>query len=165
MPEEVAFGKCGTFEKKGKEMKSIEMLGILAVSVLPVVLGCGKAAPNIPVVPLVTGKVVLANGKPLPAGKVILEPTGELRQIAANARRLSGEVDKKGVFTIEGDGESTPILAGEYKVFVVIGHDPRFKAVRKQVPEKYQSISEDDSDLFVDLAQQSQDVVLKLKSS
>lgn len=134
-------------------------------AVCALVIGCGKSTPSVPLVSSVTGKVVLASGKPLPAGKIVLEPTSDLRQTVRNAKRFSADVNKDGSFTIEGGSEESPLLAGEYKVFVVVGHDPQLKAIKKLVPEKYQSISEDDSDLFVDLAEQSQDVVVKLKSS
>lgn len=146
-------------------MRRVCFINTAMLAAFSLVLGCGTAAPGLPLVPSVTGKVVLANGKPLPVGKIVLEPTSELRQAVRTAKRFSADVKKDGTFTIAAGDEASPILAGEYKVFVVIGHDPRLKGIKKQVPEKYQSISEDDSDLYVDLAQQSQDVVVKLKSS
>ena len=138
--------------KKENAMLSPSCMSKVFLVVFALVVGCGKAAPSVPVVPSVSGKVVLASGKPLPVGKIVLEPTSELRQTVRNAKRVSADVRKDGTFTIEAGGETSPILAGEYKVFVVVGHDPRLKAIKRQVPEKYQSISEDDSDLYVDLA-------------
>jgi len=132
------------------------MLGLLAGA-----SGCGTGNSNLPTITAVNGKVLLSSGKPIPGGKLVLCPAAELQP---GGRRLSADLDKDGSFSIEG-GEETTIVAGKYKVFVVVTGNPKLRSLRKRIPEKYQSISDDESDLFVELADGGEELVVKLAKS
>ena len=62
-----------------------------------------------------------------------------------------------------GVNEKTKIIATNYKVFVGL-NDPKFRALKRQVPEKYRDVSEDEfeTDLFMNLAEQADGIVLKM---
>lgn len=135
------------------------LLGI--VGFLALGAGCGAGKPNLPTIAAVNGKVLLPSGKPIPGGKLVLCPTPELQP---GGRRLSADLGKDGSFAIQGT-EDTAIVAGKYKVFVVVAGDPKLRSLKKSIPEKYQSISDDESDLFVELADGGKELVVKLAKS
>lgn len=137
-------------------LSSLGMLGLLATA-----SGCGTGGPSLPTIPAINGKVLLSSGKPIPGGKLVLCPTPGLRP---SGRRLSADLGNDGSFLIEGSEEKA-IVAGKYKVFVVVSGNPKLRALKKRIPEKYQSISEDDSDLFVELEDSGKELVVKLAKS
>ena len=55
------------------------------------------------------------------------------------------------------------IIYLRYKVFVGL-NDPKFRSLKRQVPEKYLDVSEDEfeTDLFMNLDEQASSVVLKM---
>ena len=126
------------------------------------VVGCGTAKPEVDLVDAVRGKVLLPTGKPLKGGIVVLRPTAA---IAGVAQPVTAEVDSDGSFVIEGGDADKKLAAGEYKVFVNLSSNPKHRSLQRQVPEKYQSIGDDDSDLIIDLAEQAEGFVLKMNKN
>lgn len=125
------------------------------------ILGCGESRTPPAAVSAVSGKVLLASGKPVPGGKLVLCPESSLQP---DGRRLSADLGNDGSFTIESSAE-LPIFAGRYKVFVVVTGDPKLRSLRKAIPEKYQNIGDDDSDVFIDLEKGSKELSVKLAKS
>jgi hypothetical protein len=122
-------------------------------------LGCAKASPSVQGLREVSGKVLLSRGMPLKGGRIVLRPAGGLRPA------VSAEINPDGSFTIDGVSENKPVVPGEYQVFVVFGKDPKHRGLKSQVPKKYQSVSEDESDHFVTIDEDASDLVVKLKRS
>ena len=75
---------------------------------------------------------------------------------------MSADINKDGTFSIRSSSEESKIVATEYKVFINVSSDPRLRSLRSQVPQKYQDIGEDETDLLVNLAEQSDSLVLKM---
>ena len=122
--------------------------------------GCGSAQlGNAPEVSEVNGTVLLPTGRPLKGGKLVLRPNGGA---VRGARAMSADINKDGTFSIRSSSEESKIVATEYKVFINVSSDPRLRSVRSQVPQKYQDIGEDETDLLVNLAEQSDILVLKM---
>jgi len=119
----------------------------------------------VPEVSTVSGKVLLSSGKPLTTGRVMLRPAPGLAKATRKARRVIAEIGNDGQFKIDSAGIEAPILAGEYKVYIILGNDSRMKSLKKQVPEKYRSMEDDESDLVVNLGEQTDSIVLKLAKS
>lgn len=139
------------------------VLAFTVTSLLSVVLaGCGRGRPEVDLVDSVRGKVLLPTGKPLKGGRVVLRPTAALHGVAGP---VTAEVASDGSFAIEGSDSGKKLAAGEYKVFVNLSGNPRLRMLRRQVPEKYQSIDDDESDLIVDLAKQAEGFVLKMNKN
>lgn len=134
---------------------------IIVASCSGCLLGCGKSRTQAPAVSAVSGKVSLASGKPIPGGKLVLCPEPALQP---DGRRLSADLGKDGSFTIESSAEQ-PIFAGRYKVFVVVTGNPKLRSLRKAIPEKYQNISDDDSDLFIEVEEGGKELSVKLAKS
>jgi hypothetical protein len=88
----------------------------------------------------------------------MLRPFGGVRGV----KRLSADINEDGTFIIRPD-EKTKIIATNYKVFVGL-NDPKFRILKRQVPEKYLDISEDEfeTDLFMNLDDQASSIVLKM---
>lgn len=120
-------------------------------------MGCAQSSAVISGLREVNGKVFLSKGRPLKGGTLVLRPAGGLRPA------ISADIKSDGSFTIDGASEAKPVLPGEYQVFVVFDKDPKQRALRSQVPKKYQSLSDDESDLYVNIDEESEDVVVKLK--
>lgn len=141
-------------------MKLKTVLGFPVAIVLGLaVAGCGSATPAVKLVPEVNGKVLLSKGGPLKGGRIVFRPAGGLRPA------VSAEINPDGSFTIDGASERKPIVPGEYQVFVVFGKDPKHRGLKSQVPKKYQSVSEDESDHYVTIDEDANDLVVKLKRS
>ena len=123
-------------------------------------MGCGSLQlDNAAEVSEVNGTVFLPTGRPLKAGKLVLRPnSGTVR----GAAPMSADINKDGTFTIQSSGKESKIIAAEYKVFINVSSDPRLRSLRSQVPQKYQDIGEDETDLFVNLAEQADGIVLKM---
>ncbi len=121
--------------------------------------GCGTSSSvSLKEVSEVSGTILLPTGRPLKGGTLMLRPYGGIRGV----KRLSADINEDGTFTIRPD-EKTKIIATTYKVFVGL-NDPKFRILKKQVPEKYLDVSEDEfeTDLFMNLDEQASNVVLKM---
>ena len=81
-----------------------------------------------------------------------------------NARNLSGDINADGSFTIRSNDIDRAIIATDYKVFISLNTDPKHRGLKRLVPKKYQDVTEDDfeTDLFVNLAEQADGIVLKM---
>ena len=122
--------------------------------------GCGTSSSEaLKEVSEVRGTILLPTGRPLKGGKLILRPFGGVRGV----KRLSADINEDGTFIIRPDDEKTKIIATNYKVFVAL-NDPKFRSLKRQVPEKYLDVSEDEfeTDLFMNLDEQASSVVLKM---
>ena len=122
-------------------------------------VGCGTSSPGVlKEVSEVSGTILLPTGRPLKGGTLMLRPFGGVRGV----KRLSADINEDGTFIIRPD-EKTKIIATNYKVFVGL-NDPKFRILKRQVPEKYLDISEDEfeTDLFMNLDEQASSVVLKM---
>ena len=136
---------------------SVMLLGLLGC----VSTGCGSASLNdVKEVPEVNGTVLLPTGRPLKGGEILLYPVGG----AQGAVRLSADVNEDGTFTIKSDIKKQKIIASEYKVFIRLSGDPNSRSLERVVPEKYLDFREDDfeTDLFVNLAEQTDGIILKM---
>ena len=123
--------------------------------------GCGSSSlDGAKEVPEVNGTVLLPTGTPLKGGKILLRPCGGVR----NARKLSGDINTDGSFSIRSNDKDQMIIASDYKVFISLNTDPKHRGLKRIVPKKYQDVSEDDfeTDLFVNLAEQADGIVLKM---
>lgn len=132
-------------------------LFICSVLVSVAAMGCAKSSAVIPGLREVNGKVLLSKGAPLKGGTIVLRPAGGLRPA------ISADIKSDGSFTIDGASDKKPVVPGEYQVFVVFDKDPKHRALRSQVPKKYQSVSDDESDLYVKIDEESDNVIVKLK--
>ena len=142
----------------GLNISGVLLCGLVAVGTL----GCGSAGPSVGSVDTVKGTVLLPTGKPLKGGRVVLQPTGEFCRVA---KPVTADLEKDGTFVIDSSDSETGIAAAEYKVFVVLSGSPQLRSLRRSVPEKYQSISDDETDLFVNLAEQADGLVLKMNKN
>lgn len=143
-------------------MKTIKLSCVGMFLLMVMMSGCSDSTVNVPEVSTVSGKVLLSSGKPLTAGRVMLRPASSLTKATRKARRVIADVGNDGQFKIDTATAEVPILAGEYRVYIILGNDPRMKSLRKQVPEKYRSMEDDESDLIVNLGEQTESIVLKL---
>jgi hypothetical protein len=115
----------------------------LVVAIGAGIFGCQKA-DRLPVLPVyeVTGKVVLADGKPLTSGLISFVPKGDLTVTPSGFIRADGNFS----LVTGGSGEGAP--AGEYKVRVEAPQLQSGKAKKKPVvPVKY--TDEDSSGIVV----------------
>jgi hypothetical protein len=98
----------------------------------------------------VKGKVVLANGKPLPGGFISFVPTGELPVTP------SGVIGPDGTFALVTGGSGQGAPAGDYKIRVEAPEfqqvDPRSRK-RPLIPPKY--ADEDSSGLVITVRAES----------
>ena len=136
---------------------SVMVLGLLGC----LSTGCGSSSlDGAKEVPEVNGTVLLPTGTPLKGGKILLRPCGGVR----NARKLSGDINTDGSFSIRSNDKDQTIIASDYKVFISLNTDPKHRGLKRLVPKKYQDVSEDDfeTDLFVNLAEQADGIVLKM---
>jgi hypothetical protein len=126
------------------------LLAVLAASVAAGAIGCGGS--GLPCLPVyrVTGKVLLADGKPLPGGFISFVPKNGLPLTP------SASIGPDGTFSVVtgGSGEGAP--AGEYKVRVESPEfqraDPRSRK-RALIPPKY--TDEDSSGLIITVRAES----------
>ena len=85
--------------------------GLAAALAALLAAGCAGEA-SVPIQP-VSGKVLLANGKPLASGTVYLEP------VNAPALRASGKIQSDGRFTLTTRSEGDGAAEGEGVVYIV----------------------------------------------
>lgn len=137
------------------------VVGTCAVAAMCAVTltGCGVAETAVKGVSEISGKVVLSKGAPLRGGRIVLRPAGGLRPA------VSADIKSDGSFTIDGTAEKRCVEPGEYQVFVVFGKDPKHRAMQSQVPKKYQSVTEDESDHYVTIDEDAKNLLVKLKQS
>lgn len=114
------------------------------LGVVTLVAGCGERVLQALPTHAVKGRVVLRNGKPLSAGRVVFVPVEGLTPSA------SGDVAPDGSFTLSTRAPGDGAAAGDYKVRVEPGARPNQKistVARTPFPLKY--IDEDSSGVFV----------------
>ena len=89
----------------------------------------------------------------------MLRPFGDVK----GALRLSADVNEDGTFIINPSDNQTRIIVSKYKVFVGL-NDPKYRSLRRLVPEKYLDVREDEfeTDLFMNLNEQTSGIVLKM---
>jgi hypothetical protein len=123
-------------------------------------VGCGTSGSEaLKEVSEVSGTILLPTGRPLKGGRLMLRPSSGVQ----GATRLSADVNEDGTFIIQPSDVKTKIIATNYKVFVGL-NDPKFRILKKQVPEKYLDVREDEfkTDLFINLDEQAGGIVLKM---
>jgi hypothetical protein len=123
-------------------------------------VGCGTSSSGVSKeVPEVSGMVLLPTGRPLKGGQLMLRPFGDVK----GALRLSADVNEDGTFIINPSDSQTRIIVSKYKVFVGL-NDPKYRSLRRLVPEKYLDVREDEfeTDLFMNLNEQTSGIVLKM---
>lgn len=104
--------------------------------------GCGGSRLQPVVTHEVKGKVLLADGKPLAKGRVVLVPVEGLTPSA------SGDLGADGAFTLTTRDSGDGAAVGKYKVRIEPPQDQQTrKYVRPAFPLKY--VDEDSSGLFV----------------
>jgi hypothetical protein len=140
-----------------KALFSVILLGLLGC----VSTGCGSASlNNVKEVPEVNGTVLLPTGKPLKGGQLIFRPVGGVK----GSRKMYADINDDGTFVMKSDSQKQKIVASEYKVFVSLNGDPKYQSFRRLVPEKYRDVREDEyeTDLFINLNEQTSGIVLKM---
>jgi hypothetical protein len=91
---------------------------VAAVAIALCAAGCDESRPEVGVATYpTTGKVVLADGKPLTSGVVVFVPSGE------KTPPVSGTLNAEGTFTLMTDGVVAGAPAGDYKVRVELDPD------------------------------------------
>lgn len=131
---------------------------LLLVTVLPLlaILGCGPSGPlPRPKGVQVSGNVLMPNGSPLTAGTLILRPE-------AGIYGATAIIQDDGSFTLLDTSGTPDIVTGKYQVFVSFPN-PSDASLAKSVNKRYQESDDGDSDVFVDLQQPTDDLVIKLK--
>ena len=111
-------------------------------------------------VPEVSGTVLLPTGRPLKGGKILLRPCGGVR----NARKLSGDINTDGSFSIRSNDKDQKLSPRITKFLLVSILTRSIEGLKGLCQKKYQDVSEDDfeTDLFVNLAEQADGIVLKM---
>jgi hypothetical protein len=128
-----------------RERLRIRLLTALAVAVSAGLTGCGgsDSLPSVPVYE-VTGKVMLADGKPLSGGFISFVPKSGLPVTP------SGEIGSDGTFSLITGGSGAGAPPGDYKVRIEVPQfqyaGPRSKK-RPLFPPKY--TDEDSSGLII----------------
>ena len=123
--------------------------------------GCGSASLNdVKEVPEVSGIVLLPTGRPLKGGQLIFRPVGGVK----GSSKMYADINDDGTFVMKSDSQKQKIVVSEYKVFVSLNGDPKYQSFRRLVPEKYRDVREDEyeTDLFVNLNEQTSGIVLKM---
>jgi hypothetical protein len=136
---------------------SAMLVGVMIGMVAILATGCGAAATAEPGLAAVSGKVVVSRGVPLKGGRLVLKPVGGLRPA------VSAEIRGDGSFAIDGVSQPAAVLPGEYEVYVVFGKSPKEQVLARQVPQRLQSLEDDDSGLVVRIDESAADVVIELK--
>ena len=103
----------------------------------------------------VSGKVLLPNGSPLPGGTLILRPDVGLYGATAL-------IQPDGTFNLQDTAENQDVVIGRYQVFVTFP-SPAQANLRKSVPRRYQETEDGDSDVYVDIQQSTENLVIRLK--
>jgi hypothetical protein len=111
------------------------------------VAGCRGSSLSQPTTYEVQGKVILASGKPLAAGRVTFVAADEMLPQA------SGEIQPDGEFSlttrVHGDGA----VPGHYKVRIEPAESKNRRAIRPGFPVKY--VDEDSSGLLITVKAES----------
>ena len=140
-----------------KTLFSVTVLGLLGC----LSTGCGSASLNdVKEVPEVSGIVLLPTGRPLKGGQLIFRPVGGVK----GSSKMYADINNDGTFVMKSDSQKQKIVVSEYKVFVSLNGDPKYQSFRRLVPEKYRDVREDEyeTDLFVNLNEQTSGIVLKM---
>jgi hypothetical protein len=125
------------------------------------VAGCGMHGPSVGVHP-VSGKVLLANGKPLTAGTIHFEP------IKTPGLKATGKIQPDGTFTLSTHMEGDGAAEGENRVYVE--PDAPFGGAGKKKaspPFPFEYMDEESSPLVVTIkpgTNQLEPIVLKPQS-
>lgn len=138
-------------------MKTVRSRILLSLVSFAAVVGCGGTQPVVTGIPEVEGKVLSPQGSPLKGGTLVLRPKGGIR------RAISADIETDGTFIIDGSNGNSAVLPGDYEVYVVVGDDPQTRKLRRQIPVKYQKLSDEDSDLLVSIDDSGKKLVVKLK--
>jgi protein involved in polysaccharide export with SLBB domain len=120
------------------------------------VLGCQAGGPP-PAPPgvAVSGKVFLPGGAPLTGGTLVLRAVGGIHGATA-------QVQKDGAFELADGTGARAVVPGKYQVFVRVA-DSTDKALKAAVPARYQNSEDSDSDVTVEIAAATSDLVIRLK--
>ena len=133
-----------------KRLLSATVLFVLAFA------GCGPGGPlPRPEGVQVSGKVLLPNGSPISGGTPILRPD-------AGIYGATAIIQDDGSFTLADTSGTSDIVTGKYQVFVSFPN-PSDASLAKSVNKRYQESDDGDSDVFVDLQQPTDELVIKLK--
>lgn len=129
----------------------LSMLGMVVLS------GCSQHGPTpLPEGVNVSGKILLPNGRPLAGGILILRPESGLYGATA-------QIQPDGSFSLR-NAVSEQVQPGKYQVFVRLAN-PNLAAFKNAVHARYQESSEDgNSDLFVEIQDATDSLVIRLKS-
>ena len=119
-------------------------------------VGCSSSKPQLePINKMISGCVMLPNKTRLKNQRIIL-----IADYAyPTARSIVSEIDKDGYFNISNT--ETPIYPIKYKVFVILSSP----SDKKYIPQKYYDREDDESDLIIDLTEDSSDLVLRMNKS
>lgn len=121
-----------------------------------VMAGCvGSGALPRPEGVKVSGKILQANGSPLPGGTLILRPDKGLYGATAI-------IQSDGSFALQDTSGNTETVTGKYQVFVSFPN-PSHVTLSKSVAKRYQESDDGDSDVFVDIQQPTEELIIRLK--
>jgi hypothetical protein len=119
-------------------------------------VGCGSTQPVVKGIGQVEGKVLSPLGTPIAGGTLVLRPKGGIR------RAVTAEISTNGSFVIDGTNVSDGVIPGEYEVYITLEDSPQSQKLRRQIPLKYQRLSDEDSDLLVTLSDDGNKLLVKL---
>jgi len=125
---------------------SMARVGLLVAVGLAGLFAAGCSDPNVATTPIgktypVSGRVVLANGKPLAAGRVVLVPD------ESTGAPSSGEIQADGQFRLTTKSPDDGAVPGRYKVRVEPAESARGKTRKPPFPVRY--LDEDTSNIVV----------------
>lgn len=103
----------------------------------------------------VSGKVLLPSGAPLEGGTLILRPEGGLYGATA-------VIQSDGAFTLQDTAENQDVVAGKYQVFVSFPNASHAN-LKKKVSRRYQESEDSDSDVFVEIKDSTDQLLIRLK--
>ena len=98
--------------ERTQKRRTLYMLGTMSLALSAVVAGCGESGPPVSIHP-VSGKVLLASGKPLSSGTVHFEP------VDAPALKASGKIQPDGTFSLTTRKEGDGAAEGDCLVYVL----------------------------------------------
>lgn len=101
--------------------------------------------------------IELGLAQPRPPRKECLRATGVLRP------PVPADINSDGSFTIERTSAKKPVVPGDYHVYVVFDRDAKHQNFRSDVPDRYQRVRDDESDLCVTTDDDSKELVAMLK--
>lgn len=119
-------------------------------------VGCSKSEPTIKEISDIKANIILPNGRKLTAGRAVFKPLYTEEDLSLADKKVlvpfSTDVEKDGTLTI---ASAYPV---KYKVFVIVRG--KYRSLEKYIPERYREMSDDETDLFLDLSDTSSGVVL-----